>query len=255
MGGGNQRVTLASSEAGRLVLRQYADDGASITAGTTRDLGALSGEITGLVLDGGDLYLAGNTAFGGLNAGTVARAYSGGRDGFVAKLSGDLTSGAGDRISYIGGAGEDSVAGISIVSGEIYLGGASTKTFGGALEFGAQDGYVARLDTSGQLAWTQRLASATKFNAATFVADGGGASALDRLGLPQGLIDTIDATDLVSRTSLRVGDEFSIAVNGRTAQTIKIAAGDTLQKLADKVERVILSAGVGSVRWRPPGMT
>jgi hypothetical protein len=249
LGGGAQRVSLASVENDHAILRQFGDDGSAITNGAVRDLGVLGGgAIAGLALDGGNLYLAGETRVGGLASGSVARAFSGGQDGFVAKLSADLVAGGGDRISYIGGVGDDSLAGFSVSAGQVYFGGDSDKTFAGQSVLRDRDGYVGRLDTNGDIAWVQRFTSGASFNAATFAADSTGASALDRLGLPTGAIQTSDVTDLVSRTSLRPGDEFSISVNGHGAQTIKILEGDTLQKLADRVERVILSAGVASLQ-------
>jgi hypothetical protein len=213
-----------------------------------RDLGSLvGGAIKGLALDGSDLYVAGNTGAGGLNAGAVASAYSGGQDGFVAKLSSDLTAGAGDRISYIGGAGDDTIAGIGVQNGQVWLAGDSNAAFGGQLALGDKDGYIARLESDGTLGWTKRFSEKDHdFSTLGFAFDASGASALDRLGLPRGDIALSDSDLLTSRTALHAGDQFSISVNGRSAQTIKIEADDTFQTLADRIERTLLSAGAAT---------
>lgn len=254
LGGGVQRVTLADVEGAKLTLRQFDDDGATLLAGATRDLGSLSGgDISGLVVDGSDLYVAGTTKSGGLTSGAVARAYSGGQDGFVAKIGADLVAGGGDRISYIGGAGDETIAGIAMQGGQVYVGGDSTAAFGGQSALRDRDGFVTRLDASGALDWTQRIAGGATYAARGFAVDAQGASALDRLGLPQGEAAFKDLSDLGSVTSLRAGDQFSVSVNGRSAQTVTIKADDTLQTLADRVEKIILSAGVSSVQLSTTG--
>ena len=253
--GGVQRVTMASLENGRAVLRQFDDSGLAVTAGTTRDLGPLGGgNIVGLKLAGGELYIGGNTKVGGIDVATAANTYGGGQDGFVAKLSADLTAGAGDRVTYIGGEGDDRIAGFDVSGGEVWYGGDSDKTFAGQAALRDRDGFAGRLDATGAMAWTQRFSAADgKFSAASFAVDTTGVTALDRLGLPQGDLFVKDVKDLVSGTSLRVGDQFSISVNGRTAQVIKIAEGDTMQKLVDKLNKALLSAGKASVSYASSG--
>jgi hypothetical protein len=248
LGGGVRRVTLAGAEAGKLVLRQFTDDGVSVTAGTTRDLGALGGgDVVGLAIDGGELYIAGNTTIGGLNAGSVASAYGGGKDGFVAKLATDLAAGGGDRISYIGGASDDSIAGFAVSGGQVWVGGDAKSAFNGDLAIGTRDGFVGRLEADGTIGWTQRFSEKDQdFSATSFAFDVGGASALDRLGLPSGVIDLKDSKLVTARTSLRAGDEFSISVNGRSAQKIVIKADDTMTTLADRIEKILLSDGAAT---------
>jgi hypothetical protein len=254
LGGGVQRVTLANVEGAKLILRQFDDNGAALSAGDTRDLGSLAGgDVSGLVVDGSDLYVAGTTKGGGLNAGAVARAYSGGQDGFVAKIGADLVAAGSDQVSYIGGAGDETIAGVSVQAGQVYVGGDSTAAFAGQTALRERDGFVARLDASGILDWTQRVAGGKDYAARGFAVDGLGASALDRLGLPQGEAAFKDVADLVSTTSLRAGDQFSVSVNGHGAQTITIKADDTLQTLADRVEKIILSAGAASVQLSTAG--
>jgi hypothetical protein len=114
---------------------------------------------------------------------------------------------------------------------------------------GKRDGFVSRLDTNGAAEWVQRLSGgADGYKASTFALDEAGTTALDRLGLPQGDLAMKDAKDLISGSSVRAGDQFSISVNGRVAQTITIKAGDTVQTLADRVNKALLSAGKASVK-------
>jgi hypothetical protein len=255
LGNGSQRVTLAGLESGKLVLRQFDDDGATLAAGATRDFATLAGgAVTGLALDGGSLYIAGSTRTGGLDVASVAQAYTGGQDGFVIKVAADLAAAPGERVTYVGGAGDETAAGLAVSNGQVWIGGDSTAAFSGQAARQAKDGYVARLDGNGGVAWLQRFASGGKdFAASAFAVDQAGASALDRLGLPQGDLGLQDETDLVSRTALRAGDQFSIAVNARSAQTITIAADDTLQTLADRIEKTLLSAGAATVALSTAG--
>ncbi|WP_392353190.1 hypothetical protein V8F63_11035 [Brevundimonas sp. LF-1] len=65
----------------------------------------------------------------------------------------------------------------------------------------------------------------------------GGASVLDRLGLPQGEISQSQSKTLVDATAVRAGDRFYVqnpATGRKTAVTID--AKDTLQSLARKIE-------------------
>jgi hypothetical protein len=231
-----------------LILRQFSDDGVSVAAGNTRDLGFIGGgDIVGMTVSGGNLYIAGNTTLGGLNAGTVAQAYGGGQDGFVAKLAGDIAADAGDRVSYVGGAGEDSIAGFGVSGGQVWIGGDSKAAFGGALALGTRDAFIGRLDTNGALASTQRFTEKDQdFSMTGFAFKADGVSALDRFGLPSGAIDLKDSTLVTARTSLRAGDEFSISVNGKSARKVVVKADDTMATLADRIEKILLSDGAAT---------
>ena len=66
----------------------------------------------------------------------------------------------------------------------------------------------------------------------------GGASVLDRLGLPQGLIATGDSKNLTDVTALRPGDRFYVSsAEGGRGKAVTIDAADTLQTLARKIEQ------------------
>jgi hypothetical protein len=238
-------VVVAGSENGRAVLRRFdLGAGSALTAGVMRDLGALSGgSIAGVAFSGGEVVVAGTTGNGALSAGTVTTAHSGGSDGFVAKLAGDLTAGAGDRLSYYGGSGEDTVTAMTVKGGQVYLtGGTKGPLPGGSTLVGSQDGFVARLDAStGVVGWSKRLAGKDGQAAPTSIAvAAGGASVLDRLGLPKGELDYTSSQQVVAATSVRPGDQFVVgAREGQRGRTITIEAGDTLKTLATKINRAL----------------
>jgi hypothetical protein len=64
-----------------------------------------------------------------------------------------------------------------------------------------------------------------------------GASVLDRLGLPTGELDFDASKQLTSVSSLRAGDQFTVAGTNLPAKTITIDAGETLDTLATKIQR------------------
>ncbi len=223
----------------------YATSSSVTTAGTatetaSRDLGDLGvGSIAGLVLQDGALYVGGSTRNGALAAGTPATAYSGGVDGFALKLSTNLNSTADDKLAYVGGAGDDTVAGMAVSGGKVWLTGSAGEGLGGTT-LGTKDGYVSQIDLdAGTVDWTERLGGKDGYATPTAIAVGAsGASALDKLGLPSGTIDYTRSASIVSATTVRAGDSFQIvSSNAGTAKTVTIEAKDTLDTLAVKVRR------------------
>lgn len=230
----------AGVENGAFVLRHFriGPTGAPELLGV-RDLGSASGgEIAGLAVADGRLIVSGATGNGALNAGQIANAYAGGQDAFVATLSMDLAASGSDRLTYYGGAGDDTAADVKVHDGKVWLTGVSDRPIG-ADKDAASRGYLARLDAqTGQVEWTQTWAAAeNQAKPLALTVSSGGASVLDRLGLPQGEIDQSDSKTLVDATALRAGDRFYVqnpATGRRTAVTID--AKDTLQSLARKIE-------------------
>ena len=214
---------------------------ATLTAGATRDLGTLAGgDIAGLKIDGGQLYIGGYTTNGALAVNNQTVAASGGSDGFAARMSLDLTSTAQDTLTYYGGTGDDTVTGMGVANGSVWLVGAAGKNLEGAATVGEKDGYVAQLDiATGAVSWSQRLTGKDGYAAPTSVAvDASGASALDAFGLPRGAMDFSQSDRIVSATSARAGDTFQIRTRERgTLTTITLDAKDTLETLADKIRR------------------
>src|SRR5690606_8577307 len=194
-------------------------------------LGYASGEIAGLSVKNGQVILAGSTRNGALDIGQVNTAHSGGTDAFVAVISDDLSASGNDRLTYYGGAGDDSAADVKIVDGKVWLTGISDRTIGAKPE-DPTSGYLARLDPmTGAVEWSQTWTGADRQAAPmTIAVASGGASVLDKLGLPQGEIPQTDSKNLVDATSLRTGDRFYVT-SGTTGRSVAVTidAKETLQ--------------------------
>lgn len=206
---------------------------------SVRDLGASQGgEIAGLAVADGRLIVSGATRNAGLNAGQVANAHAGGVDAFVAVLSTDLAASGADRLTYYGGEGDDSAADVKVHDGKVWLTGVSDRPIGAKKEDPSR-GYLARLDVqTGQVEWSQTWTAAEgQAVPLALTVSSGGASVLDRLGLPQGEISQSDSKALVDATALRAGDRFYVQNPTTGRQTaVTIEAKDTLQSLARKIE-------------------
>jgi hypothetical protein len=228
----------AGIEDGRAVVRQFTLDASGVpTLASTRDLGVISGDIAGLAVADGRVILTGTSRDSGLAAGTTTTAHSGGKDVFVASLSTDLAAAASDRLSWYGGAGEDSAADVKVHDGKVWITGIADRP-AQAAETDPTQGYLARLDpltgaVEYERTWSGDGNQATPMTLAVAT---GGASVLDRLGLPQGEIDQKDSKLLTAATSLRVGDRFYISpAEGGRARSVTIEAKDTLATLARKI--------------------
>lgn len=230
----------AGVENGRAVVRRFTLDAAGTpTLASTRDLGLISGEIAGIAVSGGRVIITGTTRNASLDAGTVNRAHAGGTDAFIATLSGDLQAAASDRLTYQGTAGDDTAADVKIHDGKVWITGVSNRPEG-AKPTDPTEAYLTRLDPlTGAVEWSRTWkGDGNQAAPLTLAVASGGASVLDRLGLPKGTIDQSDSKLLTAATSLRVGDRFFVtpATGGRpTAVTIE--ARDTLQTLARKIEQ------------------
>lgn len=229
-------------ENGRAVVRRFdLSTPSSPVAAGTRDLGFLQGgEIAGLAVSGGRLIVAGTSANPGLDAGSVTRAHSGGTDAFAASLSLDLTADAADRLAYYGGAGEDTATGVAVSGGKVWLTGRAGAELPGSPSTGQKDGYLARLDVAtGAVEWSRRVPGREGESSPVGIAVAqGGASVLDRLGLPSGTLDYSDSRKLVAATSLRAGDRFYVK-SSEAGRPVAVTVGldDTLATLAKKIER------------------
>lgn len=228
----------AGVEDGRAVVRRFTLDASGApTLASTRDLGAISGEIAGIAVSDGRVILTGTSRDSGLSAGTTTTTHSGGKDVFVAALSSDLAAAPGDRLSWYGGAGDDTAADVKVHDGKVWITGVIDRDLA-AKDTDAVKAYLARLDPLTGAVEYRRTWSGDSDQArpmALAVASGG-ASVLDRLGLPQGEIDQSDSKRLIDATSLRVGDRFYVqSANGGRATPVTIEAKDTLATLARKI--------------------
>lgn len=229
----------AGVENGRAVVRRFSlDGGGAPTLTATRDLGAADGEIAGVAVSGGRVILTGTTRNPALSAGAVNRAHSGGTDAFVAVLSTDLAAAGSDRLTYYGAGGDDTAADVKIHDAKVWITGVSDRAPGARAEDPTQ-AYLARLDPlSGAVEWSRTWAGeAQQAIPLTLAVGSGGASVLDRLGLPTGAIGQSGSKRLTAATSLRSGDRFQVApADGGRSATVTVAADDTLQTLARRIE-------------------
>jgi hypothetical protein len=236
-------IYTAGVESGRVVIRHYTPDGGGApTLAGVRDLGAASGDVTGIAVSDGRVVLTGTTRNAALEIATVNTAHSGGVDAFVAVLEADLSAGAGDRLTYFGGAGDDSASDMKVHEGKVWITGLADRP-SGAAEEDPRQGYLTRLDPlTGAIEWTRTWPGANgQASPLSLAVATGGASVLDRLGLPQGLVSTGDSKILTDVTALRPGDRFYIApTDGSRGRSVTIDARDTLQTLARKIEQASL---------------
>ncbi|MBL0968263.1 MAG: transcriptional regulator [Brevundimonas sp.] len=236
---GNDLYT-AGIEDGRIVLRKFtldAEGRPSLSA--TRDLGLASGDIAGLAVVDGKVMVSGTTRNDALDVGTITAAHNGGTDAFVAVLGTDLVASASDRLTYVGGAGDDTAADVKVHDGKVWLTGVSDRAIG-AKATDPTRAYLSRIDPmTGTVEWSRNWdGDGNQASPLTLTVASGGASVLDRLGLPQGEIDQSQSKTLTNATSLRVGDRFYVSpANGGRAVAVTIEARDTLQTLARKIEQ------------------
>ncbi|WP_396595613.1 transcriptional regulator [Brevundimonas sp. R86498] len=228
----------AGIEDGRAVVRRFTLDASGVpTLSATRDLGAISGDIAGVAVSNGRVILTGTSRDSGLAVGTTTTPHSGGKDVFVAALSDDLTASGTDRLSWYGEAGEDSAADVKVHNGKVWITGIADRAVD-AKETDPTRGYLTRLDPlTGAVEYTRSWdGDGGQAKPMTLAVASGGASVLDRLGLPQGEIAQKDSKLLTSATSLRVGDRFYVTpADGGRAQAVTIDAKDTLATLARKI--------------------
>ena len=230
-------IYTAGVENGRAVVRRFTLDGAGVpTLSATRDLGLASGAIAGISVENGKVVLTGQTDNPALDIGTVTNAHAGGTDVFVATMSADLQPAAGDRLTYFGGAGNDTAADVQIKDGKVWITG--TNRDAGAAKTDPTRAYLARLnlDTGAVESNQTWRGDGDQVTPTSLSIVSGGASVLDRLGLPQGEILQTDSKLLTIGTSARVGDQFTISpANGGRAVAVTIDAKDTLDTLAKKI--------------------
>lgn len=229
----------AGVEDGHAVVRRFTLDAAGVpTLASTRDLGAISGDIAGVSVSGGKVILTGTSRDSGLSAGATTTAHSGGKDVFIATLSADLTAGAGDRLTWHGGAGDDSAADVKVHDGKVWITGIADRD-PAAKATDPTKGYLTRIDPLSGAVEYERTWSGDNDQAKpmTLAVASDGASILDRLGLPKGEIDQSDSKRLIDATSVRVGDRFYVSPpDGGRAVSVTIEAKDTLATLARKIE-------------------
>ena len=238
---GSSLIT-AGVQNGDAVVQSYAlqPSGAPVLS-ATRDLGPLNGgNVTGVAVNGdGSIIVAGSTQNGALSAGTIGSAYGSGEEAFVASLAANLAPSSSDTLAYFAGSSDTTTTALTVANGQVYIAGqiAVTPTASSG-DLTAFDGYAARIDpTTGAVTWSNTFNGADHQAAPNSIAvDPAGASALDALGLPTGTISFIPSQNLMTNSSLQVGEQFLVKSNfNALPQTVTIAANDTLQTLAQKI--------------------
>ncbi|HEY1752448.1 MAG TPA: hypothetical protein VGG29_14405 [Caulobacteraceae bacterium] len=235
-------VYVAGVQNGEAVVSEY--DMTNPNAPTlvaSRNLGALQGgNIVGLQVQNGTVYVAGTTTNAALDAGTVTSPASGsGLNAFAATFSAGLQPAASDAIAYYGGSGSTRATSMTVANGEVWLTGTATGDLPGEAAIGAQDGYVAALNVAaGTVGYTQRFTGQDGQVAPTSIAvDPGGESVLDQIGLPQGVVDGPVSDLVTSNTPVKAGDSFGVSVSGGSPITITVQADDTMASLATRISK------------------
>ena len=238
-------LVVAGAESGRGVLRNYTLQATGDpTFVRSRDIGDLAGGNIATVGFGarGEVIIAGTTRNGALHINRVNGAAGGGRDAFVAFLDDRLRTRNTDEVTYLGGAGEDTVTSAVVKNGQVWIAGSSTGAVTGLdPKLGAKDGFLARIDPeTGAIGFQRRFTGKDGDVAPSSIAIGtGGASVLDRLGLPQGKIDYTGSQLVTAASSARAGDRMYVKVGNGRRISVTLEANDTLKMLATKINRAI----------------
>src|SRR5262249_19195056 len=142
-------VYVAGVQNGHAVVTEYdATDPTKPVLVASRDLGALNGgNVVGVSVQNGTVYVGGTASGGALNAGSVTSAASGsGLNAFAATLSTGLAASSSDAVAYYGGSGSTIASGMTVQGGQVWLTGSVTGALPGEDPIGAHDGFVAALD-------------------------------------------------------------------------------------------------------------
>ncbi len=122
----------------------------------------------------GNVYVAG-TDYGGNTWGSPVRASSGGDEAFAAKLN---SSGALTWNTFLGSGGNDYGQGVAVdSSGNVYVAGYSNATWGTNVQrnySSGNDGFAAKLNSSGALTWNTFLGGSAWDQANGIAVDGSG---------------------------------------------------------------------------------
>ncbi len=249
-GAGGMEIFTGGVEDNRGVVRSFTNSSnAGFNVGATRDIGYFhGGAINAITADGASLYVGGEIGADRLTLSETARAAVAGKEGFVARLDAGLVSTALDRASYLGSANDDTVKSLAIVDDAVYAAGVTGGMLAGSGIANAKSSFLARLDSAGELDWARTFnSSAGGFSFNAIAVQPGGASPLDVLGLPQGLVGASTSAPIAARSALRVGDEFRIGAEGRRLTTIRIGENDNLAALVTAINRAVGSAGKAEI--------
>lgn len=238
---GNDGNVLALMNNGGTAQVRKLDAGALSNDLGTIDLGQADARALAVASDG--TIAVGGAARGALS-GTQVNAMSGARDGFVARIDSALS---GAAVTYVGSAQDDQVDSVAFLDGAIYAGGRTAGTIGAARS-GTVDAFVTRIDgTTGAVASTTQFGqSGQTAQPVRLTVAATGTNSLGALGFGSGTINPEVSPKLVTQTALRVGDSFSISIDGGTAKKITITADDTMKTLSDRIGKLTGTKGSSS---------
>lgn len=229
---GSGNLLALTNEGGVAKLRQIdasslSDDLGSVTLGNV-EARAIA------VSETGEIAVVG--AASSAVAGDQVNAITGARDAFVTRIDAGLSAAS---TTYIGTSEDDQGDSVTWLGNTLYVGGRTAGTLEGT-KAGTTDGFIARLD--GDTGEVQTVSQwglvASTVEPVRITALTGGDNALDALGLHSGLLNPTTSATLVSQTSLRAGDEFSLSVDGEDARTITIDKNETMTTLAAKIKKI-----------------
>ena len=242
---GSGNIYVAGEKDGNAVLQRYVDSDASQTPEWEVDLGALNtdGTVTGIAVgSSGNVYVSGQTMNTALS-GSIVNAHSGGSDGFVTQIVDSGGSAAVGWTTYVGSSGTDAVNGVavkaSVGADEIYLTGATDGAIDGGAVANAQDAFVVKLDNTGGEVWANQEHGAVVQSGNAIAFDDTGSSVISRLGLSTGELPATPPTEILSLTTLRPGQYFSIRVNGGETKQIAVETDDSLGFLSYKINKAL----------------
>ena len=245
---GNDDIILGTVEAGEAKVRKVLSSDGTSPAVWEVSLGALGqGQLSSIAVDGTSVYVAGSTDNAALTAGgqaSIATAHGGGSDGFVMKIADSGTTASADFISYVGTSGNDSVTGVAVAGGAVYVSGSTNGSLSGGAAPSTTNGYVAKLDANGAQVWAHQYASPQgSASARAITVDAQGGSVLDKLGMPRGAIKFDETRLITAASSVRAGDHFYVRVNSGAAFKVTVSAADTMRSLTTRINSVMLLKG------------
>jgi len=231
---------VASQQNNSVILSSYDMTSGKPALIASRNLGGLGGgNITGLSVYNGQVYLGGSSGSGKLLDGTgnVTAAYNGGSEAFALSVNGDLTTTTNDTVAYYGGSGNGPNAQVQFANGIAYMAGQVGTTINSAQT--GKGAYLASLNVA-----TGQVLSQTNYsgqdgivNPNSIAVSSGSSSVLDKLGLPTGTVLQTDSNLITANSSVRAGDQFYM-VNPNTGEkkAITIDATETMDSLSKKIQ-------------------
>jgi hypothetical protein len=154
-------------------------------------------------------------------------------------------------VAYLGLSGATQVAtDLTVAGGQAYVTGTLANDPSSLDASGATEGFVTGVDTStGAVSYSTKLAGTNGQDAPSVITVATtGSSILDQLGLPHGMINGTSSNLITAGTSVQAGQSFWVRTTPDGPQTkITIAATDTLQTLANKLNIALAGQGTATV--------